>query len=534
MKCKVITILCLIATTIAIIITQMCFIKTKDSEDEHEQFDKINNNTTINGTNGYGFINDDNGANNSNITDNKLNGINKSNNGMVSAIYYSNWSPYEPKYHFPHDIDLSGLTHIYYAFFVVDGKTGSLKSSDEWSDIQMDVTTEHDNNFRNTYNKVNFLKGCIGELYELKQNNNFKVVMSVGGWSNRDAFPQIAKDPRKLQRFMDSCVETMFKFGFDGIDLDWEFPREGTDENLIMLQMVKGIRERLNQIEFEIWGQSKGQFQLSVAAPAFREKLQVLLVNKMNKYLTYWNMMTYDYFGDWSKVTGYHSQLYCDDKMHDENKNQIYAQYKHTPSGHSDQLCGDNAIRYMLNEGQIPTSKIIFGMAMYGRGFKNIKFKTARKNRPIDNKYINKPFNGVCGFDPEEPGMWMYNQLPLKNTVEQFDPQRISAFCFDSKTNAMVGYDNKNTVKKKTQYIKEKGLGGAFWWESCGNKWDDPTLSLTNVFHNEVNQLVEAKSVFKDPLVWQCYLKKWGNSGFLSKYIAIQQQNYLKSNQQEL
>lgn len=525
MKYHLITLFCLIATTIAIIITEMCFFKNKHHGKEHQT---QGNYSSLNNTESYESINND-SFNGLNITGNDTSTTPQR---MVSAVYYSNWSPYEPKYHFPHDIDLSSITHIYYAFFLADGETGKLKSSDEWSDYKMDFPTQHDNQTNNAYGKKHFLKGCLGELYELKQFNDFKVIMSVGGWSNRDDFPEIASDPHKLKNFMDSCIDTMFKYGFDGIDLDWEFPREDTNENVIMVEMVEGIRERLNKLEVDIWGDLKGRFELSVATPAFRQKLQVLLVKEMDKYLTYWNMMTYDYFGDWSEKTGFHSQLYCDDNNSVNKGKQLKAQYKHSPSNDEGKLCADNAIRYMLNEGQIPSRKLIFGMAMYGRGFKNIECKKDMDGRPTDSRYISNPYEEGYGFDEEEPGIWLYNQLPLSNTIERYDPQRISAFCVDSENSVMVGYDNKNTVKTKAEYIKKNHLGGAFWWESCGNKWTDPQLSLPNVFHKEVARLVDAKSVFRDPPVWEHYLRKWGRDGFLSKFIQTQQKTHRNSTNQ--
>ena len=52
------------------------------------------------------------------------------------------------------------------------------------------------------------------------------MILSIGGWSNRRAFPEIVRNADKFEMLVASSVETMFKYGFDGIDLDWEFPRD--------------------------------------------------------------------------------------------------------------------------------------------------------------------------------------------------------------------------------------------------------------------------------------------------------------------
>lgn len=165
--------------------------------------------------------------------------------GFVTGMYYSNWSPYAARKHFPHDIDFRKLTHVYYAFLVVNSETGECQLSDEWSDVQMDLYKQMISSFKKldlraqfpTGSKDKLPLGCIGELFFLKYSdfltrnggsagvNNFKTIMSVGGWSNREAFTSLVESPAKLEVFLDSCVSKMFEYGFDGIDIDWEFPK---------------------------------------------------------------------------------------------------------------------------------------------------------------------------------------------------------------------------------------------------------------------------------------------------------------------
>lgn len=422
----------------------------------------------------------------SQLPDNSNSQLMERQQGFTSGVYYSNWSPYEARKHFPHDIDTEQVSHIYYAFFIIDPKTGKLKSSDEWSDFEMPIS------------KISKLKGCVGELFDMKLNskNPFKVIMAVGGWSNREAFPYVAKDKRKLTNFVSSCVETMFKYGFDGIDLDWEFPEDDGKEPEIYFEMVKQIRMAMTELENNIYGPSidpNKRFHLSMATPAFEEKMSILPIKKMDKYIDYWNLMTYDYFGSWSDRTGYHSNLY----EHSSNEG----------------LNGDSAVKYMTKTLGINPKKVVLGMAAYGRGFTHVNANDK------STTYVDKKFSGVGGESEGEPGMWLYNQLPIKGAKESYDPYYGAAYCFDDKTKTFVGYDNVESVKVKSQYIKSNNLAGGFWWESCGNTWNNKDRSLVRAFNNEIIILKRpSETIYQDPQAQIYYTRKFGTKAFLSKY----------------
>ncbi|CAI4414888.1 CBM_collapsed_G0015380.mRNA.1.CDS.1 [Saccharomyces cerevisiae] len=183
---------------------------------------------------------------------------------FISGVYYSNWSPYKPRFHFPHDINLKQVSHIYYAFFKINSRTGGIENTDSWSDLEMnlykslaiknsELVKESSNN-----SVQNILPlGCIGELFYLKNtcsDKKFKVIMSIGGWSDSENFKIIIKDDKLLQNFVDSSVETMFRLGFDGIDLDWEFPGNNESEPRGYLKLVRMLRLKLNSLESQIFG----------------------------------------------------------------------------------------------------------------------------------------------------------------------------------------------------------------------------------------------------------------------------------------
>ncbi|GAV55114.1 hypothetical protein ZYGR_0AS04370 [Zygosaccharomyces rouxii] len=446
--------------------------------------------------------------------------------GYTSGLYYSDWSPYPPRKHFPHDIDLSKVSHIYYAFFLIDGHTGELKSSDEWSDLQMDLykslavklnQLQLNNNVAGS--SIGILpKGCIGELFYLRHTGildrnrarHFKVIMAVGGWSNRDQWPKMVRDPRKVDKFINSCVETMFKYGFDGIDLDWEFPQDDGFEPRMYLELARRLKLKFDELEEAIFAGETNhpKFQLSMATPAFKGKLSVLPIRELDRYIDVWNMMTYDYHGEWSSVTGYHSNLY-------DGAVKFQPQYKHDNSSDDEGLDANTAIYDMINEFGVDSRKITLGMAAYGRGFTHVKASGG------DGRFIDKKFHGVGGASEGEPGMWLYNQLPIEGSKEEYDPDYVSGFCFDHKTKTFVGYDSVESVKTKADYVKQMGLRGGFWWESCGDNHKNPERSLLNAFTERIKTIAkDENSMYHRPETLRYYLEKFGQDEFLSSFIV--------------
>ncbi|ODQ61360.1 glycoside hydrolase family 18 protein [Wickerhamomyces anomalus NRRL Y-366-8] len=367
-------------------------------------------------------------------------GVNTHYNGFRTCVYYSDWSIYDRK-HFPEDIPLELVTNIFYAFFNVDPNSGKVELSDQWADTDIE--------FKSPYTHKS-IHGLLARFFEIKQHNRqIKISMSIGGWSNGDNFKKGTNSALKLQKFVESSLELMVQYGFDGIDLDWEYP-ETKKEAGLLLQIMKQLRLGLREIEDER-GLERDSYLLTIASPAFEEKLENFQIQAMDKYLSFWNLMTYDFAGEWSEKTGYHCNLY---------------------KKHPDELCADDSVKYFLSKG-IDPSKLTLGMANYGRSFT----KT--------NGY-GRPFNGVGTGSSDEAGIWNYNKLPLPGATEEYDHESVIAFSYDSRNQIFVSYDNIHSVFQKAKYVVDKRLGGGMWWESCGDRYNDEEKSL---IHNFVHGL---------------------------------------------
>jgi chitinase len=109
-----------------------------------------------------------------------------------------------------------------------------------------------------------------------------------------------------MNGFIYDAIEFLRRHGFDGLDIDWEYPR-GPDDRAAFVSLIKEIR-----VAFE--GESKssenGKLLLTAAVPASFEAIAAGYdVPELSKYLDYINVMTYDFHGQWENQVGQRCKL---------------------------------------------------------------------------------------------------------------------------------------------------------------------------------------------------------------------------------
>lgn len=72
---------------------------------------------------------------------------------------------------------------------------------------------------------LNVYQGQFKKLQELRPiSPSTKYLIAVGGWNHGPGnFQATVVDPAKRQRFVESSVAFCRKYGFDGLDIDWEY-----------------------------------------------------------------------------------------------------------------------------------------------------------------------------------------------------------------------------------------------------------------------------------------------------------------------
>lgn len=126
--------------------------------------------------------------------------------------YYESWSNTRTCQNVaPEDLNLDGFTSMNFAFAFFDPSTFQI--------------TPMDDNAASLYNRFTALKS---------NKPGLETWISVGGWSFTDpgptqtAFSDMVSSSANRQSFISGLVEFMSTYGFDSVDLDWEYP--GADD----------------------------------------------------------------------------------------------------------------------------------------------------------------------------------------------------------------------------------------------------------------------------------------------------------------
>ena len=138
----------------------------------------------------------------------------------------------------PTDINPEPLTHILYAFADVSPDTGNITLTDSYADEQVclclrmycysSADTDSQKHFPGDSwdDTGNNLYGCLKQMFLLKMaHRNLKVSLSVGGYTySQDGHFSFVTDATKRQTFVESALQLIEDYGFDGLDLDFEYP----------------------------------------------------------------------------------------------------------------------------------------------------------------------------------------------------------------------------------------------------------------------------------------------------------------------
>ncbi|KAF5542173.1 endochitinase [Fusarium mexicanum] len=371
--------------------------------------------------------------------------------GHVNAAYFINWGIHD-RGCYPQHMDVSHISHVLYAFLGVESD-GTVYSKDEYADYMAQLDGDsYDEHKRNAY-------GCVKQLFLLKKSNrHLKTLLSIGGWGAGSAnFSAAASTPDTRARFASTSVSLMWNWGFDGIDIDWEYPDDEIDAaNLVLL--LKAVQNELGICARNY--ASGHRFLLSVAAPAAPEHYLKLQLNHTGGIVDQINLMAYDYSGSWDHISGHNGNLF----PYKRPVKKLNLDYTLNESFET-AINTDYAIKDYLRSG-VPGEKIVLGIPVFGRSFEN-------------NTGLGKTFSSV-GKGSWELGIWDYKALPKEGATIIYDPIAHASFSYDERKRELISYDTRSVVQEKAEYVLEHGLGGSMFWEASADKQGRDSLIGTS------------------------------------------------------
>ncbi|MDI1459758.1 glycosyl hydrolase family 18 protein [Catellatospora sp. KI3] len=452
--------------------------------------------------------------------------------------YFTNWRTGKngaPAY-LASQIPWTKVTHINYAFAHVDGankiSVGTPTAANNpstnmtWPGVagaEMDPAYSYTGHF----NLLNKFK---------KQYPDVKTLISVGGWAETGGYFDDAGthvdsggfyrmttnadgsiNTAGINAFADSVVAFLRQYGFDGVDIDYEYATSNKDAgnpmdfvqanarraglNASFQTLMKTLRTKLDTAA----AADSKYYMVTVAAPASGWLLRGMEAYQATQYLDYINIMSYDLHGAWNQYVGPNASLFDDGADNELTAGGVYSAYSNIGYLNTDWA-------YHYYRGAVQSGRINVGVPYYTRGFQGVTggnnglWGTAPKstNCPVGTQ--SPCGNGAIGIDNlwhdldtsgnEEPAgsnpMWHAKNLengiagsyraaygltpatdPNDNLtgtyVRNYSATLAAPWLWNATKKVFLSTEDEQSIGAKADYVVNKGIGGIMIWELAGD-----------------------------------------------------------------
>ncbi|GIK01365.1 hypothetical protein Aspvir_005399 [Aspergillus viridinutans] len=336
--------------------------------------------------------------------------------------YYESWASTRACQRVnPEDLDVGGYTHINFAFAFFDPV-----------DYRIAPMGGHS-------------EDLFARFTALKNGNpGLQTWISIGGWSftdpgpTRTAFSEMVSSEGRRRKFIMEVMHFMRYYGFDGVDLDWEYPqaddRGGAPDD----------KENYAMLVLEMRSAFGSEFGITMTIPASYWYLQHYDFHNMEGLVDWFNLMSYDIHGTWDKDSKFVGPYIA----------------PHTNVTEIDMGLD------LLWRARVPPSKVVMGMAFYGRSFR------------LKDPACNQP-NGQCEFVYENgmgaaPGpcskasgilnLAEIQDIVYENNLTPYWDQKAMVKWITWDQDQWVSYDDEDTLRGKRDFAQYRCLGGYMVW----------------------------------------------------------------------
>ncbi len=286
----------------------------------------------------------------------------------------------------------------------------------------------------------------FAQLAEFKATHpNLNVMLSIG--LGGDQWSRAAASPRLTERIASSCAALIDRLGFDGLDVDWEFP-DGPTDKANLTPFMAGLRSALDAL-------GTGHHFLSMDTPSAWVQAVPPWIDfaAVSQSVDWYNVMAYDSAGPLTAaegVTGFNAPL-------------------SVPTGATFLLAKFPNIvvsRELYRQAGVPDHQIVMGLPFYGVQYKHVRPRNNGIWQPFDRSQ-DDAYQQHC-----------YHDLgpALASSTRTWNEGAASPWLWDEATSTAISYDDPESISAKTTYVHNERLGGVMVFTlNC----DDPEGNLT-------------------------------------------------------
>lgn len=273
-----------------------------------------------------------------------------------------------------------------------------------------------------------------------------KIILSIGGWG-AGGFSDAARTSQSRDTFVDDSVR--LAAGFDGLDLDWEFPVSGgpaelnhrPEDRRNVTLLARQLRRGLGPSRLLTAALPAGRLQ--AAGPY--DPAESFELAAVAEQLDFVNLMTYDFGTEFSPIATFNAPL---------------AEVEQDPleAGLRRWNNVTAAVEYYERHG-VQRDKVVLGVPFYGQGF--------RVAAPGDQAGLFQPQLGTV-----EVGDWRdikRDLLPDPTWQRHRHPVARSPWLYHPGTRTFVSYEDAESITERATFAAREGLRGAFTWHLAGD-----------------------------------------------------------------
>lgn len=158
--------------------------------------------------------------------------------------------------------------------------------------------------------------------------NDAKVFVSINGTDN---FKNMAATENGRNNFIKDVMKKARQYGFDGVDIDWEFPRTDDGTDITFTALMKELSDSLHR-------DAKYYLTTAITAGKYAGAVRDAIHTELFAYVDWFNIMSYD---DFSSTVPYRN--------------------------HSTLSLAETSLNYWIDVRKMPPAKAVLGIPAYGR-----------------------------------------------------------------------------------------------------------------------------------------------------------------------